>query len=484
MRLLNPFFILVLICGPVAAQKSLPAIKSQADFDKISVTWDANTPYALPHVMIVIDRKDNNRVYYVNKKRYSFHKDFVNGNYLSLERGREFFVNNYIKPNRRFILGTLAYQTPVKRWTFEFWEGDLIPAELIKLSYDVINKTFFAPVAFKPNSLRQDEASSSLAGVQRVLQSEIAAQQEYQALNIAKGLGRIHIINKLDDHVEIGSNEILVLDEVPIQLPPVAGIITSQPSTPLSHINLLAKGWGIPNAYIKNAKELLKQYDGWWVSFETLRENYTIKRAGMDQLREYQRRQAERLDLMKPRSDLNETRLLDLAQQRSRSSLSYGGKSANLGEVMFARLPGIVVPNGFTIPFHYYDEFVKHNQLDNVIFGLLNDQKFVHDPAYRREKLVKLRQTMETAEFNPELREKVLQKVAREYAGKGLFVRSSSNSEDLPNFSGAGLYTTVPNVRGDQELVDAIRIAPSTPAAAPERRSSSTGISAHRARPA
>jgi hypothetical protein len=25
----------------------------------------------------------------------------------------------------------------------------------------------------------------------------------------------------------------------------------------------------------------LKQYDGWWVSFETLRENYTIKRADM-----------------------------------------------------------------------------------------------------------------------------------------------------------------------------------------------------------
>ena len=457
MKSINILFILVLICVPAAAQKSLPAIKSQADFDRISVVWDANTPYALPHVMIVIDRKDNNRVYYVNKKRYSFHKDFVNGTYLSLERGREFFVNNYIKPNRRFILGTLAYQTPLKRWTFEFWEGDLVTADLIQLAYEVINKTFFAPVAFKPNSLRQDEASASLDGVQRVLQSEIAAQQEYQALNVAKGIGRIHIINKLDDHVEIGSNEILVLDEVPIQLPPVAGIITSQPSTPLSHINLLAKGWGIPNAYIKNAKELLKQYDGWWVSFETLRENYTIKRAGMDQLREYQRRQAQRLDLMKPRYDLNETRLLDLAQQRARSSLSFGGKSANLGEVMFARLPGIVVPNGFTIPFSYYDEFIKHNQLDDVIFGLLNDQKFVHDPAYRREKLVKLRQTMETAEFNPELREKVLQKVAREYAGKGLFVRSSSNSEDLPNFSGAGLYTTVPNVRGDQELIDAIR---------------------------
>jgi hypothetical protein len=459
-KLVMVLFVPLVAYGIVAAQtgpKSLPAITSQVQFDTLSVTYDANTPYALPHVIFVIDRKDGNKIYYVNKKRYSFHKDFVNGTYLSLERGREFFINNYLNANRRFILGTLAYQTPVKRWTFEFWEGDLIPADQIQLTYDVINKSFFAPVAFKPNSLRQDEASRSLAGVQRVLQSDIAKEQEYQALNLAKGLGRIHIIPKLDEHVEIGFNEILVLDEVPIQLPPVAGIITSQPSTPLSHINLLAKGWGIPNAYIKNARELLKQYDGWWVSFETLRENYTIRRADMNQLREYQRRQAQRLDVMKPRYSLSETRLLSLAQQRSRSSLAYGGKSANLGEVLNARLPGIVVPGGFTIPFYYYDDFIKRNNLDDVIFGLLNDQKFVHDPAYRREKLVQLRQQIENAEFDPELRQALLQRVAREYAGKGLFVRSSSNSEDLPNFSGAGLYTTVPNVRGEQQLIDAIR---------------------------
>lgn len=457
MKLLNLIFIFVLICVPCVAQKSLPAIKSQSEFDVLSVTYDANTPYALPHILFVIDRQSNNKIYYVNTKRYSFHKDFVNGTYLSLERGREFFENNYLSPKRRFILGTIAYQTPVKRWTFEFWEGDLIPADQIQRAYDVINKTFFTSVAFKPNSLRQDDASKSLTTVQRVLQSDIAQEQAYQALNLAKGLGRIHIIPKLDDHVEIGFNEILVLDEVPVQLPPVAGIITSQPSTPLSHINLLAKGWGIPNAYIKNAKELFKQYDGWWVSFETLRENYTIKRADLNQLREYQKRQAERLDVMKPRFDLGETRLLDLAQQRARLSIAYGGKSANLGEVMNAHLPGIVVPGGFTIPFYYYDEFIKRNNLDDTIFGLLNNQKFVHDPAYRREQLVNLRQKIESAEFSPELRREVLQKAAREYGGKGLFVRSSSNSEDLPNFSGAGLYTTVPNVRGEQELIDAIK---------------------------
>jgi hypothetical protein len=445
----------------VAAQtegpRSLGAVKSQAEFDSLAVTYDANTPYALPHVLFVIDRKDNNRIYYVDTKRYAFHKDFVNGTYLSLERGREFFENNYLKPNRRFILGTIAYQTPIKRWTFEFWEGDLISADQVKIAADVINASFFAPVAYKPNSNRQDEESRALAGVQRVLQSDIAREQEYQALNVATGLGRIHVIKKLDEHVEIGFNEILVLDEVPIQLPPVAGVITSQPSTPLSHINLLAKGWGIPNAYIKNAQTLLKQYDGWWVTFETRRDNYSIKRANVDQLREYQKRLAQRLDVVKPRFDLSETRLLGLSQQRARSSIAFGGKSANLGELMSAHLPGIQVPNGFTVPFYYYDQFLKANKLDDAIYALLNDQKFVHDPAYRRQRLAELRQRIEQSAFDEKLRAQIVRRARLEFANKGLFVRSSSNSEDLPNFSGAGLYTTVPNVKGDQQLVDAIK---------------------------
>lgn len=445
------------VTGQADAPRSLAAIRSQAEFDSLAVTYDPDTPYALPHLLFVIDRKDQNKIYYVNTKRYAFHKDFVNGTYLSLERGREFFENNYLKPNRRFILGTIAYQSPLKRWTFEFWEGDLIPADQMKLTADVIRASFFVPVAYKPNSIRQDDESRNIAGLERVSQSDIAKEQEYQALNVARGLGRIHVIPKLDEHIEIGFNEILVLDEVPVQLPPVAGVITSHPSTPLSHINLLAKGWGIPNAYIKNAQALLKQYDGWWVAFETKRDGYTIKRADVDQLREYQRRLAQRLDVMKPRFNLSETRLLSLAQQRAQSAIAYGGKSANLGAVMNARLPGIVVPNGFTIPFYYYDQFLQANKLDDAIYALLNDQKFVHDPAYRREQLVILRERIKQGKFDEALRAQILGRVHRQFSGKGLFVRSSSNSEDLPNFSGAGLYTTVPNVRDDQQLIEAIK---------------------------
>ncbi|MEO8435666.1 MAG: PEP/pyruvate-binding domain-containing protein [Pyrinomonadaceae bacterium] len=440
-----------------AALRSVPAVQSRAQFDSLAVVYDQNTPYALPHAMFVIDRKDNNKIYYVNTKRYAFHKDFVNGTYLSLERGKEFFENNYLKPNRRFILGTVAYQTPVRAWTFEFWEGDLIEAPEIKLTSDIINRTFFTPVRYKPNSLRQDEVSARIEGLLRISQSDISREQDYQALNLGQGLGRIHIITKLDEHVEIGSNEIVVLNEVPLQLPPVAGVITGRPSTPLSHINLLAKGWGVPNAYIKNATELLKQYDGWWVSFETKRDAYSIKRADLDQLKEYQKRLLVRLDVMRPRGDLSERRILGLRQQRARLSIAYGGKSANLGEVMSSRLPGIVVPDGFTLPFFYYDQFIKENNLDTAIYGMMGDQRFVHDPAYRREKLTAMRERIQKGRLNQRLRAEVARRMAGEFAGKGVFVRSSSNSEDLPNFSGAGLYSSVPNVRAEEQMPDAIK---------------------------
>src|SRR4051812_41277001 len=101
--------------------RSLPALRSREDFDRMARVY-TDQPYALPHVIFVIDRRDHDKIYYVNSQRFRFHRDFVKGTYLSLENAEDFFKNNYLKANRRFILGTLAWQAPVKRYTYEFWE--------------------------------------------------------------------------------------------------------------------------------------------------------------------------------------------------------------------------------------------------------------------------------------------------------------------------------------------------------------------------
>src|SRR5256714_3103365 len=160
---------------------------------------------------------------------------------------------------------------------------------------------------------------------------------------------------------------------------------------------------------------------------------------------------------MKPRSDLSVTKIAALAEQRSPSVIAYGAKSANLGEMIHARPPGFLVPPGFTIPFFYYDQFLRENKLDDAIYTMMNDQKFVHDPAYRRTYLTRLRDDFQKGTVDAELRAEILRRWHLEFPGKGVFARSSTNSEDLPNFNGAGLYTSMPNLRSDEQLIEGIK---------------------------
>ena len=435
--------------------RSLSRITSRLSFDMLARVYHQGTPYAMPHAMFIIDRKEENKIYYINSQKYRFHKDFLRSNHLVL-KGADMFQDIYIKENRRFIVGTLAWQKTVNKFTFEYWEGDLVPAEQIKLAHDVINKTFFKKVYFKPNSTRHDKLSTSV-GIDRVTSSEISSNQEYLSLNNAKAVGRVHIIDKLDDTVEIGYNEIVILKEVPISLPPVAGIIISKPSTPLSHVNLLAKGWGIPNAYIKDAEKLFRELDGRWIEFETTFTEPRFKPAGKEELdRERERRKLLDQVVKAPPSNLGQAKLATLSQMRKKDSIIYGAKAANLGEVKSARIARTIVPKGFAVPFKYYDEFMKKNGFDKKIVDFSFDMDFVHNPRIRRKKLEEFRSEVQKGEFDPDLRRMILGKWRTHLGGKGIFIRSSSNAEDMPNFSGAGLYDTVPNVKQANKVIDAV----------------------------
>ncbi len=269
---------------PDSKKNSLLKIGSRDEFDTIARVYHQNTPYALPHAMFVIDRRARNKIFFVNSQKYRFHKDFLLSTLL-VPRGADVFKPIYIDEDRRFIVGTIAWQSPVDKFTWELWEGDMATAEQIRLANEVINKGFFAGVSYKPNSLRQEDVSESL-GIERVLQSELNKNQAYLALNTGTAVGRIHVIDKLDDTVEIGDNEILVLKELPISLPPVRGVIVAQPSSPLSHINILAKGWNIPNVYIKDADKLFRDYDTFVYKLDASLTKYDLTRASLDQIKE------------------------------------------------------------------------------------------------------------------------------------------------------------------------------------------------------
>jgi len=436
---------------PEAKENSLLEVRSVEQFDEISRTYHQNTPFALPHAMFVVDRRLGDRVYFVNTKKFKYHKDFLYATGLA-PLGTDVYKTVYFAPDRRFIVGTIAWQKPVGKWTWEMWEGDSATTEHIAVAHRVINERFFAEVNFKPNSTRQHE-NGQRASVNIVTQDDIIRNQEYIALNPGKAIGRVHIIDKLDDTVEIGDNEILILRELPVSLPPVAGIIVAKPSTPLSHINILAKGWGIPNIYIKDADILFKEFDTKWIELDATLTDYKYRFADKSVLDQYRPP-----DVRQAPVDLKVRRLTGLREQRARDSIAFGAKAANQGEMVNSRMVGFEIPDGFSIPFFWYDEFMRRNGMDKIVEDLLDDMEFIHNPRYRREKLTELRNRIRNAEFDSRLRAQIVARWRSQLAGKAVFVRSSSNAEDLPNFSGAGLYSTVPNVRTADQLVDSVKV--------------------------
>ena len=474
-------FLLLLIVTPSMAQtkpkrtvpaksnslRSLNTITAQSDFDKLARIYYQGRFYALPHLMFVIDRANKNKVYYVNSRLYSFHKDFVNANYLSLERGNEFFRHNYLEAERRFVLGTVAFQTKPGKFTFELWEGDQATAEIIADAYKNLSASFFAPIFYKPNSKAQENIAEKLAkqSVPILSTSDIGAASDYVPLHQARAVGVLRVIDKLTDDTIIDRNEIIIFKESPITLTPLSGVITSSFSTPLSHVNLLAAGWGIPNASIKNADETFKSLVGKFVYFETREDGFVLRAADLKETAEAGKILAKRSDLLTPVVELEFKTLSEIKEQRAKNVSRFGAKAANLGELYAPQnklyLRGFTIPPGYSIPFFYYQQFLEETKLDQAIVSMLGNDRFNHDPPYRKQRLAEMRQAIQNGKLNSNFQNLLHAKAKKlfgDLAKTGVFARSSTNSEDLPNFSGAGLYTSVPNIKSDAALDEGVKI--------------------------
>ena len=145
-----------------------------------------------------------------------------------------------------------------------------------------------------------------------------------------------------------------------------------------------------------------------------------------------------------------------LTRMRAKDVVVYGTKASNLGEIVTANLDGVRVPMGFGVPFYYYKHHLEQNGLDTRIDTMLADPKW-KDATWRKTALEDMRKAIMDAPIDPTVLDMVYKRVRLKLGGKGVFVRSSSNSEDLPGFNGAGLYDTAGNVIGKKALGEALK---------------------------
>lgn len=443
---------------PAETAHGTDRIASDAAFNALARTEGGGRFMALPRVMFAIDRSANPpRVHWIDTKRYEYHYVYLQARYLTLADVDAFNDANYSKPNRRFVLGAVVRYPRLGRYGVELWEGDVVSPELLAMMMQRLQAGFQAPLTFKPNS-EQQRAAAEKAGLATISVEQAYGSREQLVLNSGRATGRLVLVDE-DGEDALLPGDIALLRTIPVRLPPVAGIVSATFTTPINHVSLLAKTWRIPNAYHVDADKLWAGLNGRQVVLDATGTNVIVRLATPAEIRAAQKARAS-IAVRAPRADLAYVGLPALAEQDATWVRRTGTKAANLAEVAaFARSiknPGFVVPPGFSVPFSSYDRFVAANGIGADIEALLTDPRRA-DAVWRKAALASLRARFAAGRVPEADMAAIARRRAALLGDKGVFVRSSTNAEDLPGFNGAGLYDTVPNVKGTEALAGALK---------------------------
>ncbi|MFA5953155.1 MAG: phosphoenolpyruvate synthase [Candidatus Pacearchaeota archaeon] len=149
-----------------------------------------------------------------------------------------------------------------------------------------------------------------------------------------------------------------------------------------------------------------------------------------------------------------------------------GGKGANLAEIFNAKIP---VPEGFVITAQAYDYFIKEAGILDRINELLKDIDYENTKELDRIS-EKIRELILNSKFPREMKEEIIESYETlssdkldiergsaydilHNAQEPIFVavRSSATTEDLAEASFAGQQETYVNIKGNEELIEAIK---------------------------
>ncbi len=276
------------------------------------------------------------------------------------------------------------------------------------------------------------------------------------ALNSGAARGRLKILDTIAavEEAPLTASDIVVIPETIAELSPVAGILTLGEGNALSHVQLLARNFGIPNVAIDPATvELLRPLAGADLAFIVDHAgNVLLVPAGPETTAAFASSTTARgtsdTPIEVPVPDLGVTDVLALPDiRRHLSGKIIGPKAANLGELNHL-FPGRVAP-ALAIPFGIYAAHLRQAGLMQRIAAAYADVSKSRDDLGRE--LADIRARIGALALLPETHTQLRNAMAAEFGEPGtygVFVRSDTNVEDLPQFTGAGLNETVPNVVG------------------------------------
>ena len=381
----------------------------------------------------------NPQLYFMNTETHRSHGSFMRAAGLERGQGQMRGVLSY-RP-----LSTAPNGEPGV-YTFEFNPNDAFPFEEIKLAHDLLvakmpslkNRLGYCPLWGAIDIYFHEQDLYDGAEFPVYFEDDLYANIGYLPLNQAASFGRLRML-------EMGERpsprDIVICKTLPNEMSRVAGIITGVRQTPLSHVNLRAIQDKVPNAFIANAWENkeIAPLIGRYVYYEVNADGFEIREATFKEV------ETHFSDLrpsrsQKPARDLSVTKVMPLDGIGFSDAARFGVKTANIATLRTLGFPEGTVPNGFGVPFYFYDAFMKHNGFYEEVEALLKDSEFQDNYDRREAELKRFRERIKNGEM-PTWMMNALSELHNAFPeGTSLRCRSSTNNEDLPGFSGAGLY--------------------------------------------
>lgn len=309
----------------------------------------------------------------------------------------------------------------------------------------------------------------------------IRAQSSIHGLNPGFTVGELVVVTGSPDNVDISPDKIYIFLNPPSNLKPVAGIATVTEGNLVSHIQLLARNLGIPNAVVsQNNMEDLKAFHGKEVFYAVSYKGTVIMKLASKmeererKLFEQKKRSEEKITVPISRLQLDNPHVLNLDTINStHSGKVCGPKAANLGQLkkMFPEnvVDGLVVP--FALFRQHMNQRIPGSETSYwaMMIGIFDHADCLRcngtaEPEIEKYTLPKLDTLRELIKkmpllpgFKTELQQQ-FQSVLGQPLGKvPVFVRSDTNMEDLKDFTGAGLNLTVFNVVDPEKIFQGIR---------------------------
>jgi hypothetical protein len=477
------------VCTPIAKPDVGDRLRRLSSLAEESALAEGGTEGDSQSVKFVVDMQAGDAVHFLSSRDWALHYTWIRERIYDqpkLDRCNaddaavfhkgwvDFSDAEYFKvEGRRFLMGTLVRYGGSGVKTLEFARGDVITGPLMKRAFFDVIARVTDPVgwAIRPQDPGQILAARAVDGQVPIVDPNAPFRGlTFQPVTTAVAFGLLHFVAGGDLQTEpLGPDTIVVTDEVPNDLPLVGGLVTEAFQTPLSHVGILSKNRGTPNMALVDARhdarlapflEKLVRLEVTGVGFD-LREATTAEaQADWDLHRPRGPRQA-------PRLDTSVRALVDLQGRGLPDLPLIGAKAAQLAETMTivskaAGCPGpIPTPaGGFAVPVVHSLEHFQASGAADVLARWRADPAFAVNPSVRAKGLAEVRAAIMAHPVEPTLVASIETTAGQRFGRARFRMRSSSNTEDLPGFSGAGLYTSISGAVGDPKhrVADGLRV--------------------------